>query len=121
MMDYRIDLNGVMTKEELHERTAQALQLPGWFGGNLDALYDALTSVEADITIVGFDWIEKTLAEYARGYRMVFEDAVRENLSLMVRFEEEDEETYSNETGYDEEIAYDEEKAFEDFLRPSDM
>ncbi|MFC9296528.1 barstar family protein [Streptomyces sp. NPDC057011] len=38
----RLDLDGVRSKAELMERCGEALRLPEWFGGNWDALADAL-------------------------------------------------------------------------------
>ncbi|WP_411106525.1 barstar family protein [Streptomyces sp. cmx-4-9] len=42
----RLDLEGVRTKAELMRRCADALRLPQWFGGNWDALADALKDQE---------------------------------------------------------------------------
>lgn len=42
-MKYTIDLTGVSDKESLHERLRASLDLPDWYGGNLDAFYDILT------------------------------------------------------------------------------
>ena len=41
--EYIIELEGVDSRKELHERIAQVLPLPDWYGRNLDALYDMLT------------------------------------------------------------------------------
>ncbi|MFD7836834.1 barstar family protein [Streptomyces sp. NPDC059761] len=38
----RVDLAGVRSKAELMRRWGAALQVPSWFGGNWDALADAL-------------------------------------------------------------------------------
>ncbi|MCX4544682.1 barstar family protein [Streptomyces sp. NBC_01565] len=38
----RLDLGGVRGKAGLMRRCADALRVPGWFGGNWDALADAL-------------------------------------------------------------------------------
>ncbi|MET9962183.1 barstar family protein [Streptomyces sp. NPDC006326] len=38
----RVDLDGVRTKPELMRRWGAALRAPEWFGGNWDALADAL-------------------------------------------------------------------------------
>ncbi|WP_405707542.1 barstar family protein [Streptomyces xanthophaeus] len=52
----RLDLDGVRTKAELMRRCADALRLPEWFGGNWDALADALRDLswlpEADGRLV---------------------------------------------------------------------
>jgi hypothetical protein len=41
----RIDLAGCAGKEELLDRTAAALEFPGWFGRNWDAFYDCLADL----------------------------------------------------------------------------
>ena len=37
--DYIIDLTGVKSRDELHDRIEEILPVPGWYGRNLDALY----------------------------------------------------------------------------------
>ena len=37
--------------EEVHDRFAQALALPEWYGRNLDALYDCLTDLGEPVTV----------------------------------------------------------------------
>ena len=56
----RIDLSGVAEKGALLERISAALQFPGWFGRNWDALEDCL----ADLS-----WSK------ARGHVLLFENA----------------------------------------------
>ncbi|MFI6149491.1 barstar family protein [Streptomyces sp. NPDC051109] len=41
----RVDLAGVRSKAELMRRWGAALGVPSWFGGNWDALADALTDL----------------------------------------------------------------------------
>lgn len=37
--------------EEVHDRFAQALALPEWYGRNLDALFDCLTERSEPVTV----------------------------------------------------------------------
>lgn len=37
--------------EEVHDRFAQALALPEWYGRNLDALFDCLTDLGEPVTV----------------------------------------------------------------------
>ena len=46
-----IVLDGAAGMETIHEQLAQALQFPDFYGRNLDALYDCMTDVQADVTI----------------------------------------------------------------------
>ena len=76
-------LNGleITTKEELHDRIAQDLNLPDWYGRNLDALYDCLTDLTEDvkITLLSFDVLEQHLGRYAKGLQSMLKDAAAEN------------------------------------------
>ena len=44
------------SKEEALERFAEALRFPGWFGRNLDALYELLDEQASAATAGGGDW-----------------------------------------------------------------
>ena len=89
MMEYRIDLKGVTSREDLHERIAQALQLPEWYGRNLDSLHDMLTAMDGVITVTGYDDEEKSLNGYVQGFRMVCLDALEENRELQIIFRDD--------------------------------
>jgi len=41
----QIDLNGVMSADELHSTLSDALGFPGWYGCNWDAFWDAITGL----------------------------------------------------------------------------
>lgn len=51
-MTYEIDLTGVASRSELHERLREALPLPAWYGNNLDALRDALGDMPGPLEII---------------------------------------------------------------------
>ncbi len=89
-MEYRVDLKGISSREELHERLAEALDLPPWYGKNLDALHDMMDAMEGRIVITGYDDAIKTLPRYAQGLRMVCLDATAENPDLTIEFSEEE-------------------------------
>ena len=42
-------LDGRDGMDAIHDRLAQALDFPGYYGRNLDALYDCLTETAADV------------------------------------------------------------------------
>lgn len=42
-MVYAVDLAGVSSPADFHQRVRAALPVPGWYGNNLDALHDILT------------------------------------------------------------------------------
>lgn len=47
-----MQLDGKLIKEEGHDYLMRALNLPDYYGRNLDALYDCLTEIECDIELV---------------------------------------------------------------------
>ena len=89
-MEYRVNLSGITTREELHERLAEALDLPPWYGKNLDALHDMMDAMEGRIVITGYDDAIKTLPRYVQGLRMVCLDVMAENQDLTIDFSEEE-------------------------------
>ncbi len=42
-MTYDIDLAGICSSGEFHQRIRETLPVPEWYGDNLDALHDILT------------------------------------------------------------------------------
>ncbi len=50
-MEYVVDLRGVETPEGFQERVREALPVPAWYGGNLDALHDVLAEGGAGWTV----------------------------------------------------------------------
>ncbi|MFD4147420.1 barstar family protein [Streptomyces goshikiensis] len=49
----RLDLAGVRSKAALMRRCGDALRVPGWFGGNWDALADALIDLSWLVGVAG--------------------------------------------------------------------
>lgn len=84
MRKITLDFNGMSTPEQVHAYIAQAMELPGHYGKNLDALHDCLTDISSP-TCVGIYNMDisnsymETLAE-------VFRDAESDNPKLSVFF-----------------------------------
>ena len=55
MTVYYIDLQGVGTKEQLHERLRGSLPLPSYYGNNLDALHDVLEESGRDWELIFYN------------------------------------------------------------------
>jgi ribonuclease inhibitor len=53
-MEYTIDLRNVKDPESMHDIIEYSLPVPEYYGRNLDALYDVLTSMPADTVITVF-------------------------------------------------------------------
>ena len=59
-----------------------------YYGSNLDALYDVLTSIPqaAVLQIAGWQAAETALGDYARRLRRTLDEAAEENENLTVEF-----------------------------------
>ena len=78
-MTVTFDGNDLSTRKEAHETIAKALDFPDYYGKNLDALYDVLTDIEADVTLFHADKV------YTKGLIETFEDAAKENRRFTFR------------------------------------
>ena len=86
-------LNGgqIRDRRDLHEQLRRVLELPDWYGGNLDGLMDCLTQPDMDrvLQVIGFDALERRLGHgYARGLRQVLLDAQLENPRFRVEWDQ---------------------------------
>ena len=68
------------TTPELYAGLAAGLDLPSWFGGNLDALWDSLTDLSAPTVLVLTGWPRYAAAEPAAWARLV--ELLRERAEL---------------------------------------
>lgn len=76
-----LDAKKMVRKKETHEYLQQMLDLPEYYGKNLDALYDCLTEMGPEVFFFenageGSDYFRKVLR--------VFKDAVRENPAISI-------------------------------------
>lgn len=71
----------INSRYQLHEKLADALSFPEWYGRNLDALHDILTDFSEDtlITFSDFVILEENLGRYALLLKKVVLDASEEN------------------------------------------
>lgn len=63
----------------------ETLGFPDYYGNNLDALYDCLTEMEAELTIVHSGLMKESLGEYFYRLLRVLEDAQAENPVLNIQ------------------------------------
>ena len=85
MTDLILDISSLADKTELHAQVRGALDLPEWYGANLDALYDVLTEAgETRVLLIG----AKDEPEWFRRARTVFMDAAKENRRLHLTLRE---------------------------------
>lgn len=71
-------------QEVLHDMLAKELELPEWYGRNLDALHDCLTELK-DVELVLVGWPDEG---YLAKVRRVIVDAVWENEHLTIKIVE---------------------------------
>ena len=89
-----VDLAGAVTKGDLHDRIRRSLDLPAYYGENLDALYDLLTEMGAgtgtnartEIIFSGAEDADPSLGEYLDLMRTMCRDAEEENPGLEIFF-----------------------------------
>ncbi|MBQ4600577.1 MAG: barstar family protein [Oscillospiraceae bacterium] len=76
-----LDCSFITTKAILHNTLAEVLELPGWYGKNLDALYDCLTDIsrETQLYICNFEVLQTNLEEYADAFLDVLSDSAEDN------------------------------------------
>ena len=104
MTEYRIQLEKIGDREALHDCLQQILPLPSYYGRNLDALYDVLTSIGEPLKMIltGLDdeVLQSEEKKFLRGFLAVCRDAAEENPMLTLSMENEKEEHMENNTGY---------------------
>lgn len=75
-----LDAAELHSAAELHARLKAQLPFPPWYGENLDALYDCLTSLPVDVllTVKNAPALEDALGKrYAGAFLRVLEDAAQ--------------------------------------------
>lgn len=91
MREVALDLTSFEEKISLHRYLKETLGFPFYYGANLDALYDELTSETNDlsVTVTLPEEPKGMMADYLPRLCIVFEDAARENYHLKVQFVKE--------------------------------
>ena len=81
MKNVILDCSLAETTAGLHLQLSELLDLPEYYGGNLDALADCLSEVHQPICLVleNIQALEDNLGDYAHRFLRVLEDAVAEN------------------------------------------
>ena len=71
------------TQDALHQHLARELNFPDWYGGNLDALFDCLTSLAEEVALTLDEAsLGKTLGPYAQRVAKVFARAAEKNTKI---------------------------------------
>lgn len=81
-----IDGQDICNKKDLHAHLAKALDFPAYYGGNLDALSDMLTSLQIDtsIQIVHLADLYEHLGEYTDKFLNLLTIVAEKNAFLTI-------------------------------------
>ena len=90
MREVTLDLTRFEEKISLHTYLKETLAFPFYYGANLDALHDALTSETESlrITVCYPSKPRGKMVDYLPKLLRVFEDAARANYHLSIQFQE---------------------------------
>lgn len=90
MKNIVLDLRNFEEKVSLHRYLKEQMDFPFYYGANLDALHDMLTSETQDlsVTIILPQQPKGIMMDYLPRLRRVFEDSVLENYHIHVCFEQ---------------------------------
>lgn len=84
-------LDGALVNDRasLHDMLQERLNLPGYYGRNLDALFDLLTErgETTEITVKNWQLLETALGMYAAALMDTLYDAAKENNHLTIQVE----------------------------------
>ena len=80
-MTVTIDCSEIQSKEDFHRAFAKSLHLPGFYGSNLDALHDCLTSLpqKTVLNLLHTESLIHNLGPYGRAAINAIAHAEREN------------------------------------------
>ena len=81
-MNVTIDCALIHTKEDLHRIFAEALAFPDWYGKNLDALHDCLTTLTGTLRLENWEAAEARLGRLGIAAKKAIVSAGLENKKL---------------------------------------
>ena len=87
-MEYRLDGSRMRSRQEAHEEIARAMQFPEYYGKNLDALWDMLTTTSGMAVMTGVSGMLNALGGYGCRILKTFYDAAEENSRFEFKIED---------------------------------
>lgn len=89
-MEVFVDGRGCTTKEGTHLYLKQVLNLPDYYGMNLDALYDCVsTMTQTKLVLLHWDVMVECLGDYGHLLMKTLEEAAEENPGFELILEDE--------------------------------
>lgn len=96
-MIVELDCRMMKDRGAAHDCLAEKFEFPGYYGRNLDALFDLLSTYEktAQIIVRAPELLEENLGTYGKNILKTLEDAARENpkLTLQINLEKNENNT----------------------------
>lgn len=86
MNEILIDLSGIFSADEFYEYLGTKIDLPSYFGYNLDALKDVLTDISSE-TVIRIENTEETRAvmpKFIRGLERLSKDLESEGYPVQI-------------------------------------
>ncbi len=89
MMTVILEGSRMIDRVAVHNHLAERLQLPSYYGRNLDALYDVLTELGEETTIILRDpaLVAEQLGKYGEALLNAMQEAAEENPKLSITLE----------------------------------
>ena len=86
MMTVVLDGKAMVDRVSAHSHLADRLNLPTWYGRNLDALYDVLTEIgeETEIILTEPAAVAEQMGKYGEALLAAMQEAAEENPKLIV-------------------------------------
>ena len=81
-----LDFKNILDKIMMHQYLKEKLEFPDYYGNNLDALYDMLTSLEEGtfIEIINYQNFEKNDEKYFKSLCELFDDVNNEDIGVNI-------------------------------------
>ena len=81
-----LDGRAMVDRVSAHSHLAERLELPTWYGRNLDALYDVLTEIgeETEIILTEPAAVAEQMGKYGEALLVTMQEAAEENPRLIV-------------------------------------
>ena len=81
-----LDGRAMVDRVSAHSHLAERLELPTWYGRNLDALYDVLTEIgeETEIILTEPAAVAEQMGKYGEALLVTMQEAAEENPVLIV-------------------------------------
>ena len=86
-MEYRLDGARMRSRGEAHDEIARVMEFPEYYGRNLDALWDMLTTLSGEAVMTDAACMLNALGGYGCRLLKTFFDAAEENGRFRFRLE----------------------------------